>query len=115
MSEQLDLQLSRTAPVVDQREIDALCSFLQGRTWTTASVIELELGLDERRIRAIAEQSDGMILSGPGCPGYKLLSSAAQLREVDEAAGRLESQAKRMLARALSMRRRAHKLLSIHE
>ena len=109
---QLDFDLSRSkAPVVSRQEIETVVQFLIGRPWTTAAEILAALDIDERRLRAIAEQSEGQILSGPGCPGYKLLTSTAQLQEVDETANRLESQAKRMLARAYQIRRRAHALI----
>jgi hypothetical protein len=110
---QTELEFPRSnAPVVSQAEIDSVISFLTGRNWTKASEITAAIGIDDRRIRVIAEQSEGAILSGPGCPGYKLLTCAAQLREVDEAAGRLESQGRRMIARAYSIRRRAHRLIA---
>lgn len=113
MSEQLDLQLGRqSGPVATPEEIEQVCQFLAGRDWTTAREIEQAINIDERRIRAIAEASDGLILSGPGCPGYKLFTDAAQLREVDEAASRLESQGRRMISRAMAYRRRAHRLIA---
>lgn len=112
MTEQLTLAMARSgAPAVSSQDVATVCHFLTGRDWTKASTIELFTHIDERRVRAIAEASDGMIISGPGCPGYKLLTDAAQLQEVDEAASRLESQARRMFARAVAIRRRAHRLL----
>jgi len=111
MTEQLDLDLAKQGPVVSAAEIRTLTDWLAGRGWVRGAAITEALGLDERKIRAIAEASDGLVISGPGCPGYKLLSGAAELRDVDQAASRLESQAKRMLHRANSLRRRAHALL----
>lgn len=109
---QLDLDLSRSkAPVVSRQEIETVVQFLAGRPWTTAAEILAALGVDDRRLRVIAEQSEGLILSGPGCPGYKLLTAAAQFREADESANRLESQGQRMIFRALQIRRRAHSLI----
>ncbi len=109
---QLDLEFSsRKTPEVSQDQIDLLTSFLAGKGWVKACSIDAELDLDERDIRAIAEASDGLIISGPGCPGYKLLTGAAEIADVDRAACRLESQAKRMLHRANSLRRRAHSMI----
>ncbi len=108
--EQIDLDFSVPTSVT-QEEIDRLVEFLRGRDWVKAAEIEASISISDRRIRAIAEASNGWILSGPGCPGYKALSPTTELREVDEAANRLESQGKRMIRRALAIRRRAHQLL----
>lgn len=97
---------------ISPAEVDQLCSYLLGRGWVKAAIIEHDLELDERHIRAIAEASDGLVISGPGCPGYKLLTGVAELPDVDEAANRLESQANRMLLRAESLRRRAKRIVS---
>lgn len=111
--EQLDLDLSASkAPVVSDEEIRLVVEFLADRGWQKAAAITAALGFNERRIRAIAEQSDGLILSGPGCPGYRLLTAAVSFREIDMVAGRIESQSKRMRARAISIRCRAHALIS---
>jgi hypothetical protein len=104
-----ELGLKMAAPLVDQADIDALAAWLSGRDWQTARQIEAELGMDERQIRAIAEHSDGLILSGPGCPGYRLFDSQTRIGDADRAAGRLESQAKKMLTRSSQIRRRIHR------
>lgn len=108
MDEQLDLSVKLPAPKVTAAEVEALCVYLIGRGWVKASEIEAELKINERRVRALAEHSDGKILSGPGCPGYKLFDGKAEIAEADEAASRLESQAKHMLHRAAVIRRRLH-------
>ena len=109
---QYGLQFSKSAaPVVAQADIDVLTRYLLGRGWVKAAVIDAELHVDERRVRAIAEASDGMIISGPGCPGYKLFTGVPEMGDVDEAANRLESQANRKLLRADSLRRRARRSL----
>lgn len=109
---QYGLQFRKTAaPEVAQADIDVLTQYLLGRGWVKASVIEAELHVDERRVRAIAEASDGLIISGPGCPGYKLMTGSDELQDVDQAANRLESQANRMLLRADSLRRRARRYI----
>ena len=109
---QISLPLGSKTPRISEADLARVLAFLYGREWTTASAIEAALGLGDRQLRALAEQSGGRIISGPGCPGYKLFSSSTQLREVDEAASRLESQAHRMLARAISLRRHAHALIA---
>jgi hypothetical protein len=110
---QFGLQFRRPdAPEISQDEVDRVVGYLKGQGWVKGGTIMAALDLDERRIRAIAEASDGLIISGPGSPGYRLLTGAGDLREVDEAANRLESQANRMLLRAESLRRRARTLQS---
>ena len=111
MTTQLQLKLAKAGPEISAHEVDLLTSYLCGRGWVRASRLEIDLHLDERRVRAIAEASDGLIISGPGCPGYKLLAGTAELADVDHAACRLESQAKRMLHRARALRMRAHQLV----
>jgi hypothetical protein len=106
---QLSLDVRTAAPEVSVVEVEMLCAHLTGREWQTAAQISAELGIDDRRVRAIAEHSDGRILSGPGCPGYRLFTGATEIGEADRCASRLESQARKMLHRAASIRRRFHR------
>lgn len=94
-------------PVVTEDQVGILLRYLSGKGWVFARKIKVDLGLHDRRVRAIAEHSDGRILSGPGCPGYRLFTREA-LPDADVAASRLESQANRMRARAVAIRRRFH-------
>lgn len=109
MISQLELSVRVASPEVTSDEVDAFCELLRGKDWITARELAEAHGLDERRVRSIAEHSDGRVLSGPGCPGYKLFTGATEIREADECASRLESQAKKMLSRAGSIRRRYHR------
>jgi hypothetical protein len=102
-----ELALDVTKPVVTPEQVELVAGFLRGKGWVKGAVIGTALGLDERRLRAVAEFSDGRILSGPGCPGYRLFTGDA-LADADLAAGRLESQGKRMIQRAIAIRRRFH-------
>lgn len=104
-----ELGLKLPAPEVSAAEVDSLCEWLAGKGWIKAAQIEAELKINERKVRAIAEHSDGRILSGPGCPGYKLFDGAAAIADADRAASQLESQARKMLKRAGSIRRRFHR------
>jgi hypothetical protein len=108
ISMQGELKLKMAAPVVTVAEVDALCAHLRGRAWVTAKQLETELGLDDRKLRAIAEHSDGRVLSGPGSPGYCLFTRDT-LTEADHCASLHESQARRQLARAAAIRRRFHR------
>jgi len=109
METPLDLAIKVPAQEVSAEDVEHVCDFLRGNGWVKAREIEAKLNIDERKIRAIAEHSKGRILSGPGCPGYKLFDGHAEIGEADLAAGRLESQAKHMLSRAVAYRKRIHR------
>lgn len=106
---QLALDVKTEAPAVSMSDVDAVCAWLAGKEWLTAAQISAQLNIDERVIRAIAEHSDGRILSGPGCPGYRLFTPKVPIEEADRCASRLESQARKMIKRAASIRRRYHR------
>jgi len=89
--------------VAMEKEVQALEEYLEGRGWKTARELERVLGYKERKIRALAEESAGKILSGPGCPGYRLASEATP-EECAEAANRMVSQGKRMIRRGIAIR-----------
>lgn len=102
-----ELDLHSPAPLITAEQVELVVGLLRGKGWVKAAEICAMLSIDDRRLRAIAEFSDGRILSGPGCPGYRLFTREA-LADADLAAGRLESQGKRMLQRAIAIRRRFH-------
>ena len=78
------------------------------RRWMTSAELACALCWTDRRIRAAAEAADGKVLSGPGSPGYKLTADATP-DEMGRSVATLESQARRMLARAVAIRRRWHR------
>lgn len=95
-------------PAGASHELRALLAYLRGKTdWTTAKTITAALGLTDRQIRKLASESDGHILSGPGCPGYKHILDAAP-QEIAEVAARLKHQADAMTARAIAIQRAYH-------
>lgn len=102
-----ELDLRSPAPLVTAEQVDLVVSFVRGKIWVRGAEICAALAIDDRRLRAIAEFSDGRIISGPGCPGYRLFTGDA-LADADLAASRLESQGKRMIHRAIAIRRRFH-------
>lgn len=104
-----EMDLSAKAPKFDPSELAALCAWLRGRGWKKAKEIEAELGIDDRKVRVLAEHSDGEILSGPGCPGYRLFDGETSLGDAERAAARLRSQGEKMIRRALSIHRRLHR------
>lgn len=109
--QQLDLFTPRPAVVVPPGEIDRLLVFLAGRVaWTTAKEITAALQLTDRQIRQLARDNRHLILSGPGSPGYKLISDAT-LEEINHTADRLRSQARDMLAGSIRLRKVAHSII----
>ena len=108
---QTEIGLRLPAPAVSETDVDLLCSsiwtaseILTNSHWVTARVLE-NYGYTDRELRAIAEASNGRIISGQR--GYALMSECTP-EEIDRAASWLESQAKKMLARATAIRRRFH-------
>ena len=70
----------------------------------------VELDLGDRQIRALAERAGGLIISGPGTPGY-CHASHCPAEQISHAADTLISQGRRMIRRAIQLRRRAHKII----
>jgi hypothetical protein len=85
-----------------------LVSALAGRGWVRRRDLAPVIGLDERKIRELAEQSAGVIVSGNR--GYCLFSECT-VDDLSHAANRLESQGRKMIRRAIAIRNRAHKSL----
>lgn len=115
MHQQADLPFSSSPPVPETSEArllaDILISYLyRNPDWHTARQLAETLDLNDRRIRQLAELSDGRIVSGPGCPGYRHIRHCTP-DDIAHAADQLRSQARRMLARSIRLRRRAHALV----
>ena len=105
---QTELNLKLSAPEVTAEEVEQLVDYLRGRGWCTARQIESATGVDDRKVRAIAEHSEGRILSGPGCPGYRYFDKEA-LPFAERAIACIESQAAKMTKRAIAYRQRYHR------
>ena len=83
---QFALQFDETKPGDD---LAALCAFLRNLTnWASAQTISQRLGFTERKIRDLASKSKGLIVSGPGSPGYKHVTRCTG-EEIDRIALRL--------------------------
>ena len=91
-------RLFRAQP--DDVRLPEFLSWLHGRGWVTSAQIESVKTWKDRDIRALAEASDGQIISGQ--KGYKLTLEAT-LEEIDQASGWYLSQAKKMTARAMKI------------
>lgn len=94
-------------PEVEPAEIAAMVDFLRGKGWMKAAEIEAAANVSDRKMRVIAEHSDGRIISGQ--MGYRLLDQSTPIEEVDRAASWLESQGKKMLLRGAAIRRYYHR------
>jgi hypothetical protein len=98
MSTTDELPLRLPAPEVSPEEIERVCAWLRGRGWMRAVEIETALGIDDRRLRAIAEHSEARILSSPGRAGYRFFDREA-LPDAERAIHAFGSQIRKMEAR----------------
>ena len=95
-------------PSPDSGEVETLLAYLLHHPgFHTAREISQALNMTDRKIRQIAEASDGLVVSGPGSPGYCHLHHCPAER-IAHIADTLRSQARAMLARSIRLRRRAH-------
>jgi hypothetical protein len=98
-----------TGPVVSDGELGQLIAALGRRRWLTAARLTEATGFNDRKLRALAADSGGRIISGQ--KGYCLTTEATN-EEIHHAASWLESQARVMTQRAISIRKFAHSLIS---
>lgn len=106
MTEPFQPELSlATVPEIASDEVATLLSGLDGRGWMSARQISAELGWSDRKIRAVANASEGQVISGQS--GYRLAREAS-MDEIQHAAGWLEHQAREMGRRAGQIRSAAH-------
>lgn len=99
-----------TAPP-DISEVERLLAYLSARPgFHTAATIAGALTLSDRKVRQLAEAADGLIVSGPGSPGYCHLYHCPA-EKIHHITATQISQAKLMIRRALRTRRRAHTLI----
>lgn len=113
---QLELAPFPETDLSDNPLAGQLCLFLSSRPdWYSAARLACllpstdgqTLNLGDREIRAAAEAAKGQIISGQ--KGYKHIQHATP-EEVSHFVNWMESQAKRMIARAQAARQTAHKL-----
>lgn len=105
--DQLAFDFNRPIAPADLGEVERLLAWLSAHPgFHTAKTISTALGLTDRQIRQSAEAADGLIISGPGSPGYCHLYHCDP-QTIGHIADTLRSQARRMLSRSIRMRRRA--------
>jgi hypothetical protein len=107
MNGQLEMDFETKQPAHD--DIERLARFLydQGTQWTTAKDITKALHFTDRQIRKLASESNGLILSGPGCPGYRHVRRSTP-EEVQEVVARLRHQAHMMAKRCSAIHAAYH-------
>lgn len=92
-------------------EVEILTAYLQNNPgFHTAKQLAVALAYTDRKVRQLAEQADGLIVSGPGSPGYCHLHHCTP-EAIAHIADTLRSQAKQMLRRSFRIRKRAHDLI----
>ena len=88
-------------------EVELVLNYLSNNPgFHTAAQLGKALDLSDRKIRQLAEASDGLIISGPGSPGYCHLYHCDP-EVIGHIAEKLISQGKAMIRRAIRTRRRA--------
>lgn len=109
MSEQATFDFTpRPASAPEIGEVECLLAWLSAHPgFHTAKQLAATLGHSDRKIRQLAEASDGLIVSGPGSPGYCHIYHCPP-DTIGHIADTLRSQARAMLARSIRIRRRAH-------
>jgi hypothetical protein len=106
---ELDFEcLAGEGPIVSEFQVDTMIAALRGKNWQTARALGARKENDRRILRAIAEASEGQIISGQ--KGYKLTVEAT----LGEIAGTswLKNQGKKMIQRWIAIQRVAHPALS---
>jgi hypothetical protein len=104
---QCDLDFSVTAPVA-AGEVERLVAHLANHPgFHTARQLYAVLALPDRKIRQIAEASAGLIVSGPGSPGYCHLDHCPT-EKLAHIADTLLSQGRSMIRRSIRTRKLAH-------
>lgn len=97
-----------SAPAPAAGEVARLLSHLRHNPgFHTAKQLLADLALTDRKIRQIAEESNGMIVSGPGSPGYCHLDHCPT-EKLAHIADTLLSQGRIMIRRAIRTRKLAH-------
>ncbi len=112
MNDQLDLQYAAAAaPLQPDPEAERLITYLHEQTgFHTAMKLHQVFGFSDRKIRQLAEQSDGLIISGPGSPGYCHIDHCP-LEKFNHIKEALRSQARSMLSRYIKMSKRGHQII----
>lgn len=111
MNQQQELDYTAPPPSPEIAEVEILLAHLSAHPgFHTAATLAKALNLSDRKIRQLAEAADGLIVSGPGSPGYCHLYHC-DAKTLGHIAEKLISQGKAMIRRAIRTRKRAHHLI----
>lgn len=88
-------------------EVEILLNHLSNHPgFHTAAALSKALGFTDRKIRQLAEAANGLIISGPGSPGYCHLYHCPD-EQTGHITEKMMSQGKAMIRRAIRTRRLA--------
>lgn len=110
MIEQASFDFTARPILPEVGEVERLLAWLSARPgFHTAAQISAALDLTDRKIRQLAEAANGLIVSGPGSPGYCHLYHCdnEQLGHITE---KQIAQGKAMIRRGIRTRNLARKL-----
>ena len=100
-----------TPAATEPGDVEILVAYLFNNPgFHTAKQLAVSLAYTDRKVRQLAEQADGLNVSGPGSPGYCHLNHCDP-KTIGHIADTLRSQARNMLRRSIRIRIRAHKLI----
>ena len=89
-------------------EVETLISYLhQNPGFHTAKTLSAAFNIPDRKVRQLAEAANGLIVSGPGAPGYIHLNHCPT-KQLSHIAESLISQGKAMIKRGIKTRTLAH-------
>lgn len=97
------------APASDPQDLCKFVAYLSATPdWVSGATLFERYNWNERTIRALANAASPEVISGQ--LGYKHIQHSTE-EEVHHFCSWMESQAKKMMARSLAVRRRAHQLV----
>jgi len=110
INEQASFDFTAPPPPPEIGEVECLLNHLSNNPgFHTAAILAKELGLSDRKIRQLAEAANGLIVSGPGSPGYCHLYHCPD-EQTGHITEKLMAQGKAMIRRAIRTRKLARKL-----
>ena len=111
MFDQGTFDFTAPPPPIMAGEVESLLLYLLNNPgFHTAREIAQSHGLSDRKIRQLAEAANGLIVSGPGSPGYCHLNHCP-IEKSSHISATLISQGKAMIQRGMKIRRIAHTLI----
>lgn len=111
MISQASFNFDAPATPAEVETLGRLLAYLQSHPgFHTAKHLSADLGLSDRAVRRLAASSGGVVVSGPGSPGYCHIRHCPT-EQLVHIADTLRSQGKAMIQRSLRIRRCAHAMI----